>query len=273
MSKKQKSIQNSYLQLFKQNELNSLQNEIKGFNDELNEYSNNSDKDILEKLKKLNKIYMKLNNYINYDLPINLLTMKIGIKEETKNELFYLIQDSYFVDAEFANIKGGIEKDVNLEIPTIQHILQKDKYWTCICGETSNPISIIRCNNCHLLRKLETLQHLYTNAGSSTNSEINTIIFRRKEECKIFSELSNLKSNNSKGYVVDSEWFIHWKCFVTNDLTEKSLPNTKKRLSTNNNIGVLPPGPITNNNLFEKTVKDFNLETLRKGLKKVYTNI
>ena len=34
--------------------------------------------------------------------------MKIGIKEETKNELFNLIQESYYVDAEFANIKGGI---------------------------------------------------------------------------------------------------------------------------------------------------------------------
>jgi hypothetical protein len=87
-------------------ELNTLQNEIKGFNEELNEYNNN-EKDILDNFKKLNKIYLKLNNYINYDLPINLLTMKIGIKEETKNELFYLIQDSYYVDAEFANIKGG----------------------------------------------------------------------------------------------------------------------------------------------------------------------
>ena len=88
--------------------MNSLQNEIKGYNQELNEFSINNEKDILENLKKLNKIYLKLNNYINYDLPINLLTMKIGIKEETKNELFNLIQESYYVDAEFANIKGGI---------------------------------------------------------------------------------------------------------------------------------------------------------------------
>ena len=88
--------------------MNSLQNEIKGYNQELNEFSINNEKDILENLKKLNKIYLKLNNYINYDLPINLLTMKIGIKEETKNELFNLIQESYYVDAEFANIKGVI---------------------------------------------------------------------------------------------------------------------------------------------------------------------
>ena len=87
--------------------MNSLQNEIKGYNEDLNEFSINNEKDILENLKKLNKIYLKLNNYINYDLPINLLTMKIGMKEETKNELFYLIQDSLYVDAEFANIKGG----------------------------------------------------------------------------------------------------------------------------------------------------------------------
>jgi hypothetical protein len=53
--------------------------------------------------------------------------MKIGVKEEVKNKLFDCIHDSYFVDVEFANING--------ECPSVKHILQKDKYWPCVCGE------------------------------------------------------------------------------------------------------------------------------------------
>lgn len=53
--------------------------------------------------------------------------MKIGVKDESRDKLFTTIQESYFVDAEFMQIKG--------ELPTVKHILQKDKYWSCICGE------------------------------------------------------------------------------------------------------------------------------------------
>lgn len=54
-----------------------------------------------------------------------------------------------------------------------------------------------------------------------------------------------------------------------NDITEKFLPNTKKKISENKIIGVLPPGPVTNINLFEKNCKDFNENSIKKGLKKV----
>jgi hypothetical protein len=56
--------------------------------------------------------------------------MKIGVKEEIKNKLFSTIQESYFVDVEFMEIHG--------ELPTIKHVLQKEKYWSCICGELVN---------------------------------------------------------------------------------------------------------------------------------------
>jgi hypothetical protein len=53
--------------------------------------------------------------------------MKIGIKEEVKNLLLKAIEESYYVDIEFLEIGG--------ESPTLKHILQKEKYWACICGE------------------------------------------------------------------------------------------------------------------------------------------
>jgi len=74
---------------------------------------------------------------------------------------------------------------------------------------------------------------------------------RRKEECREFHEKFNHKTLNDKQYLIDIEWFLNWKCFVTNDLTEKFLLNSKKSISINQNIGVLAPGPISNNNLVD----------------------
>jgi len=74
-------------------------------------------------------------------------------------------------------------------------------------------------------------------------------------------------------YAVDIEWFYLWKCFALNDTSEKIFSNAKKKLSQNKNIGVLPPGPITNVNLFEKNTQVFSEKTLKKGLKKVSNKI
>jgi hypothetical protein len=57
-----------------------------------------------------------------------------------------------------------------------------------------------------------------------------------------------------------------------NDVNEKNLSNSKKKISPNKYIGVLPPGPITNINLFDKNSKEFSEQTLKKGMKKVFKN-
>lgn len=79
-----------------------------------------------------------------------------------------------------------------------------------------------------------------------------------------------MKINTSSNlFVVELEWFMQWKCFVMNDQSEKLLPNSKKKNSVNKLIGVLPPGPITNINLFEKNSQQYTLGNLKKSLKKV----
>jgi hypothetical protein len=85
------------------------------------------DRELIKHNDRISKIALKLENFINYDLELNLISMKIGIKEDMKNVLFQNIQDSYYVDVDFM--------EVNDECPTIKHILQKEKYWSCICGE------------------------------------------------------------------------------------------------------------------------------------------
>ena len=96
----------------------------------MDKINQSEDKDLIKLSDKITKIQEKINYYINYDLEINLLSMKIGIKDDLKDKLFFSIQDSYFVDIDYANIRG--------DSPSLRHILQKDKYWTCLCGEMVN---------------------------------------------------------------------------------------------------------------------------------------
>lgn len=65
------------------------------------------EKEVLKSNEKLNKITSKLDCFLNYGSELNLLTMKMGIKDELKNNLVNTIQDTYFIDVEFASIKGG----------------------------------------------------------------------------------------------------------------------------------------------------------------------
>ena len=93
----------------------------------MNKINDFEDTEMVRYNEKVLKIQEKIQFYLNYDLEINLLAMKIGVKDDLKDKLFFSIQDSYYVDVEFANIKG--------ESPSLKHILQKDKYWPCLCGE------------------------------------------------------------------------------------------------------------------------------------------
>ena len=57
--------------------------------------------------RKVNIISEQLNTLLNYNMELNLLAMKIGIKEDVKHKIFNLFQETYCVDVEFATINGG----------------------------------------------------------------------------------------------------------------------------------------------------------------------
>ena len=75
---------------------------------ELNKIITDDYSEILKNNEKLNNIKSNLDNFLNYSSELNLLSMKIGIKEEFKDSLINTIQESYFLDVEFTSIKGGI---------------------------------------------------------------------------------------------------------------------------------------------------------------------
>ena len=99
---------------------------------------------------KLNEVFQKVCYFLNYDLELNLFQMNIGLKDDEKTKLFEIIQKSYQVDVDYVT--------VNDEPATIKHILQKDKLWFCICGESNNPISSHKCAACGCFRKIESLR-------------------------------------------------------------------------------------------------------------------
>ena len=234
-------------------ELSSLKIELNQFEKQLQQL-NNINNINLEKEKylppdkqiTLNNIYTKLSNYLNYENELNLFQMKIDIKEDAKNSLFDLIQNSYEIDIDFLKMKSG-------EIPTVKELLDKDSTWQCQCGIFDNKVGDIICSGCTRYRKLETYNNIIFNPFKISKNELIELNNRRKHEIKVFKTLS--KKDNSKGkyvYAINLEWFLEWKCFVTNDLSDKLIHNSKKRISDNKLIGVLPPGYISNGKLCEK---------------------
>jgi hypothetical protein len=245
-------------------DLNEVKNKIKFYT------QNENDEKLLVKCnEELNDLYYKIQNFLNYDMDLSLFQMKIGIKENIKDNLFEFVQNAYYVDVDFASVKG--------ETPTLKHILQKDKFWQCPCGEIENSVTDQRCTSCHIFRKVESYENITSNPMYTTKEEIQSLSLRRKQEVEEFQQIyknenkgSNINKDSSiiQFYALDLEWFLLWKCFVTNDVTDKYISNSKKRICPNKSVGVLPPGPISNSNLFEKGTKEFNWKSLRKGLKK-----
>ncbi len=107
--------------------MNELETELEKMEQEFSYVDLSDDKQILKCSENINKALDRVDNLINYNLELNLLSMKIGVNEEIKNILFNNIQDSYHVDVEFLETQGVS--------PTVKHILQKGKFWSCICGE------------------------------------------------------------------------------------------------------------------------------------------
>ena len=66
---------------------------------------------------------------------------------------------------------------------------------------------------------------------------------------KVVSRKDNHNKNNTEWYLISSDWLRDWKMFVNN---KRSNTAWGARKSTNNHVGILDPGPITNNLLLDE---------------------
>ena len=246
----------------KMEELNSLRKELNMFEQKLDELCEINKKEQLpESQIELDNVYNKLSNYINYGNQLYLFTMKISIKDDEKGSLFDLIQNIYKLDIDFLKMKNG-------EIPTIKDLLNKTISWPCKCGNMNNKIGTIICDSCSKYRPLETYNNILFNPMLITNEEKKEYHIRRKHELKAFQSLNKKTINNNNFYfAIDSSWFNNWKCFVSNDFSEKIITNNEKYISENKSIGILPPGMIDNTRICDVVNDDKVKYKLKKGLK------
>ena len=241
-------------------ELNSLKDELNLFEKNMLILQKENSKKMLniEHQSKLNEIFIKLSNYLNYENELNLFQMKVEVNNDMKDTLFEVIQSSYDIDVDFLKMKSG-------EMPTIKELLSKPTTWQCQCGNFENSINDISCSNCKRYRKLENYDNIIFNPLKITSYEIMQLNSRRKQEIKAFQDLLKAECSNKTTYALDINWFLEWKCFVTNDLTEKYIKNTAKKISDNKIIGVLPPNYISNGKICEKGKN--NKYTVKSNLK------
>ena len=248
-------------------ELMFLKEELDSFDEKLDKIANEDlFKDIInpDSQLKLEKIYNKLGNFINYEKHLNLFQMEININEEAKDFLFDLIQNSYNINIDFLRMRNG-------DLPTIKELLKKSTTWTCSCGWEANEINKILCSKCSRYWGLETYENILFNPFITNEKEIKDLEIRRNHEKKVFLSLrQNEKYKDVSFYVIDNTWFNKWKVFVTNDLTDKILPNDFKYISDNKKIGVLPPDIIDNSKICQISTnhnEEICKYELKKGLK------
>ena len=245
-------------------ELNILRKELSEFGKQLDEIQKN--KLFLinpdpENQNKLEKVYNKLGNYLNYENELNLFQIDVNIHDDIKDSIFDLIQNAYEINVDYLKMENG-------ELPIIKNLLNKNIMWSCTCGEKENQIGKIICQKCSKYRPLETYNNILFNPLSIRKSELTEFHMRRKHEEKVFKSLlqrTNEKEKNYKLFAIDMKWFNRWKTFITNDLEENIITNTEKYISDNKLIGVLPPGEIDNNKLCKRD-KNSNKYKLKSGL-------
>ena len=238
-------------------QLKKLNEEVTEMEKDLVSIHNSKESEMFNSINKIKKIQHKLTNFINYNLQFDLFSFNIGINQDKKDALISAIQDAYHLEVDFLEIQN--------EPPSIKKILSLGEYWQCICGQLSNPLNEIKCSSCGLYRRIETIPSLLT-GDNLTSNDIKLLNQRRKEEAIEFQSLFKQSSESGKYYAIDIEWYLQWKCFVTNDLSDKFMDNKRKRISPLKAVGVLPPGPVDNMPLMDKDKKgDY---ALKKGLQK-----
>ena len=223
-------------------EIDELYEELNLIDQNVTEINKDNDFELCKHEEILTSIHNRVNSFLNYEYELNLLHMDLNLKKDFKENLFYLIQNSYEIDVDYLT--------VNNEQLNIKHILQKEKYWICICGENENLTADFKCSNCDRYRKLQTLDYFTNNPSDSFEVLKQVINNRRKDESKEFKRLLNesqaqyknkaMNVNNNvqeKIYFIDIDWFLSWKCYVMNDLSEKTLMNNKKMVFYVKNLG------------------------------------
>ena len=130
------------------------------------------------------------------------------------------------------------------------------------CGQRQDGAEII-CVKCLKFKPLNFYPNLTHSPADVTTKELKAIHRRRKLERKLVIAAEkagqSLQGNSTIWYIISNKWLYKWKCFIQNQVTLNNFFDNEDwaasiSISTNSDIGVLPPGLISNEeDLFENT--------------------
>jgi hypothetical protein len=116
--------------------------------------------------------------------------------------------------------------------------------WTCEVCHDHNVSGMIVCRKCKSFRPLESYPNIIHSPENVTEIELEELNKRRKMELEMLTAKDQIEISQVF-YLINCNWISEWKAFIFN---KSSLNETQQ--SSNEHIGTLPPGPITNNELF-----------------------
>ena len=115
-----------------------------------------------------------------------------------------------------------------------------------------------------MFRPIETYENVIHSPEKVTSEELDALKNRRKIEKQMILDLElhsdpsfeeeSKQGHPPKWYMISCDWLFKWKCFVSNKISKNAMTNpnvvNEIRTSRNTKIGILPPGPISNQGLF-----------------------
>lgn len=211
----------------------------------LNEYEDN---DIIYMTKKIENV---IHTIESKDLRIPSDNLLVQFKAD--NSVHGKLEDLLATHSEL-HAEGVREGERTL---SISECAVPSGQWLCtLCGMLA-PDAFFQCTRCACFRLLESYPCVIEDPMNASPQEIEMLKQRRKKEklmiCGRDLLTSDILPMDDSWYLISSNWLLKWKAFIFNK------PCKYSQVSVNPAIGVLPPGPITNNTLYLKdkvTLKD-----------------
>lgn len=142
----------------------------------------------------------------------------------------------------YDTVKQVISSSVQLTLEA-----EQDDSWKCKDCPANVENGTVMCPGCKSFRPLESYKSLIVNPMNASTQEIRELEQRRELELAMISALDNTgEAEQTLWYIINADWVSEWKCFIFNKPS-----HVREQNSINQDIGVLPPGPISNNRLFK----------------------
>ena len=216
----------------------------------LNEYEDN---DIAYMSKKIEAV-VKAINMRKLEMPSDKVLVKVLIDPTIYDKMGSFVSGHMKLST--------VPLSVSDKTVTVNEYAIPANHWLCtLCGSVTSEAQL-QCSKCTTFRLLESFPNMLENPSKATESEIKMLRERRQLEklmiCGRDLLTSDILPMDECWYLISSEWLTQWKAFIFNK------PCKNSRMSTNVNIGVLPPGPISNHTLLLK-----DKQSLKDGLQRV----